>query len=654
MSERTTPKALSVSQENGTETSGEKMHQNEVTSKHFVATDGSAHPVVSFVDMDGDGDKDIVVDNMHSASSYWVENTHGVDAHAVFSQSIFKHIVPTAMGIGDIDSDGNLDMVLGYSTGAKIFLNDGYWSMQSVNAIMDNPSTIILQDFTEDGLTDILIQDERQLTLYQNMNGQFGAVTMSWPDLDQAPVFKVNEQSHVSLSMKTLAFDERRGVFGFNTLNGHSWKDAIGTREVGGTILVLADTNSDGVNDVFIQDEDGNKVWMESSDHGGVVFHHPGTAPGFDDSNNSASPIYTLHPDRSPSPLIPTSEHVDAVADVTPGPTAMSSPEPKPSLPDSPEASDQSTPDNATFDNDPKLSPDTGNREDASEFSPFPDKHSPTPPPPTVTTAEESSWQWDLTDDLYSSSFQAATGIEADFTGFDWTDSTMICSDVYYAESNYAGVYVVSFFGNDILMTGRGDDCVYAGGGKDLVMGGKGQDIIFGESGDDSLFGQSGPDFISGGGGKDFMFGGQHHDVLFGNSGHDTISGGDGDDYITGGKGDDLISGGNGMDNLRGDSGHDTFHFSSPLHGGDVISDFSTKDDTLEFSFGKDAAFYSVGDDRSTHFDGEGDAFIWEKSDSGGTLYYDEDVSTIGNEWHIADIYTTDEEELTVEDLIAT
>lgn len=135
--------------------------------------------------------------------------------------------------------------------------------------------------------------------------------------------------------------------------------------------------------------------------------------------------------------------------------------------------------------------------------------------------------------------------------------------------------YVVDSLGDDVVDTGAsGGDIVIAkiswtmgediellqlglghidGTGNGLgnyIHGGSGANVLNGLGGDDTLSGMAGHDTLNGGDGDDYMEGGANND---------TLNGGDGIDYLDGGAGNDYLDGGGGSDIMIGGLGNDTY-----------------------------------------------------------------------------------------------
>jgi Ca2+-binding RTX toxin-like protein len=179
------------------------------------------------------------------------------------------------------------------------------------------------------------------------------------------------------------------------------------------------------------------------------------------------------------------------------------------------------------------------------------------------------------------------------------------------------------------ILGNAGANKLEGGAGADTLLGGRGDDTLLGEEGDDSLSGGSGADALVGGAGNDvfqisdalaqafearnggtdlvqssvsFTLGNHLENLLLtgngaiggagnglanvitGNNAANTLSGGDGADTLFGGGGADTLLGGDGGDELTGAAGADRFLFGSLAERGDVITDFTPRQDILAVS----------------------------------------------------------------------
>jgi Ca2+-binding RTX toxin-like protein len=82
------------------------------------------------------------------------------------------------------------------------------------------------------------------------------------------------------------------------------------------------------------------------------------------------------------------------------------------------------------------------------------------------------------------------------------------------------------------------------------VEGSDFSDNLTGNTGNNKLIGGLGDDAIFGKGGNDKIIGGQGADRLYGDAGNDILQGGDGSDYIRGGAGADILDGGADIDRI--------------------------------------------------------------------------------------------------------
>jgi Ca2+-binding RTX toxin-like protein len=102
--------------------------------------------------------------------------------------------------------------------------------------------------------------------------------------------------------------------------------------------------------------------------------------------------------------------------------------------------------------------------------------------------------------------------------------------------------------GDDTLNGLDANDVLNGGDGGDTLNGGSANDILNGEDGADILNGDAGNDKLNGGAGIDTLTGGIGNDRMDGGSEDDGLDGGDGNDYLDGGTGADAMTGGAGSD----------------------------------------------------------------------------------------------------------
>ena len=172
--------------------------------------------------------------------------------------------------------------------------------------------------------------------------------------------------------------------------------------------------------------------------------------------------------------------------------------------------------------------------------------------------------------------------------------------------------------GNDLLWGSGGDDILQGGAGADRFYGGGGQDTASyadsaegvtvhlhnlkargGDAQGDTFEGRatnslSDVEHLTGSAHNDILAGDRRDNILDGAAGNDTLYGGpgggddvlvgnEGNDRLFGGLGDDRLAGGPGNDRLAGGPDADVFVFESG-HGADTIIDFSDTEDRIDLT----------------------------------------------------------------------
>jgi Ca2+-binding RTX toxin-like protein len=241
----------------------------------------------------------------------------------------------------------------------------------------------------------------------------------------------------------------------------------------------------------------------------------------------------------------------------------------------------------------------------------------------------------------------ADQGTDIVFTSVDFALSNGQSIEVLRAAAGAAGLTLI---GNDLdntLFGGSGDDHLFGNGGNDRLEGGGGEDSLNGGGGSDRYVVDSAGDrvfedegqgrdvvyakvdfslaagqsieviFVVGDGAGRALTGNELANQIFGAGGDDDLAGAADKDRLDGGEGDDVLTGGLGRDQLIGGLGSDRFVFGSVAEIGrtastsDRVLDFEVGLDRLDLSGldalpdGEDDVFSFIGSDAFSHSAGE-------------------------------------------------
>ena len=245
--------------------------------------------------------------------------------------------------------------------------------------------------------------------------------------------------------------------------------------------------------------------------------------------------------------------------------------------------------------------------------------------------------------------FQSASGGDATgdvISGFENVSGSIHADTLSGNDQNN---YLIGRAGNDVLAGGDGNDVLRGGTDADTLSGGDGIDWVQyidsstgvtvdlnGVAGFQSATGGdatgdviSGFERVSGSNHADALTGNDEDNILLGRAGNDVLTGGAGSDILNGGAGNDILNGGAGADTLTGTSGIDWAQYNGSSAGvmidlsviagfqsasggdaaGDVISGFenvsgSASADTLTGNNGNNYLIGRAGNDVLTGGDG--------------------------------------------------
>jgi len=200
------------------------------------------------VDLDLDGDLDVLAANYYDHETIWLENQNG---------QFVRHFItdladgPIRVKAGDMDNDGDLDVVISdYSAVNGVVVATNFsqateWEVESVFTNYDGAWNISLVDINEDGLLDILTSShyEGSIDWLENTGESF--IHHHHIDLDFARDIQIADVNN----------DGRLDLIVVTYWDGIYWYDHVGNNWVQNTVnaefehtsyLVAADVDGDG------------------------------------------------------------------------------------------------------------------------------------------------------------------------------------------------------------------------------------------------------------------------------------------------------------------------------------------------------------------------------------------------------------------------
>ncbi len=222
-------------------------------SERFIyALDVGSESIPTFADLDGDGDLDLLVSNKldpndnRTARMYRFENVGSAQAPSFRERERIElftmyHYAPA---MGDLDDDGDLDMLLGtWNKGVALYMNEG--SRHQPNFVLADTTLVkltrgsnsapALTDVDGDGDLDLFIgESSGELNFYRNVG------------TPQAPSFELVSDNFLEIDAG------RRSFPAFADMDGDGDEDLLLGRESGGVLLFLREGRTS--DPVFVQD----------------------------------------------------------------------------------------------------------------------------------------------------------------------------------------------------------------------------------------------------------------------------------------------------------------------------------------------------------------------------------------------------------------
>ena len=156
-----------------------QLQFQELPRKGLPVASGDTNSV-ALVDIDGDGDLDMVVGNRGGSgrqTRLYLNSGTGTFTDATAQRMPVDDDETTSLAIGDVDGDGDLDMVVGnwgqFGQQNRLYLNNGTGTFTDATAQRmpvddDYTSSLVLGDVDGDGDLDMVVGNRLQNLLYLN------------------------------------------------------------------------------------------------------------------------------------------------------------------------------------------------------------------------------------------------------------------------------------------------------------------------------------------------------------------------------------------------------------------------------------------------------------------------------------------------------
>lgn len=243
---------------------------------HVVEPDNLGLSAAYFVDINGDGLKDIITFSTNYGV-FWYENLNGLglfgEKNIVDGTSSSNSFYPI-----DIDSDGNVDIVIAESV-SKIawFKNDGQGNFGSENLLDTDlfyAYNVTGVDIDNDGDNDLVVADFNKIVWYENLDGlgNFGPqkiIDDQDVDADHMVFYDMDGDGNLDLIASIWTLQQ---VVWYSNTDGNgifSERRVIGP---GSLIYNVDDIDNDGDFDVISPLKNGNKItWFENNGSLGIT-----------------------------------------------------------------------------------------------------------------------------------------------------------------------------------------------------------------------------------------------------------------------------------------------------------------------------------------------------------------------------------------------
>lgn len=262
-------------------------------------TDADDTNAVVLGDIDQDGYMDLIAGNDGLNRIY--SNTGGNDVFPVNGIDIGADTDDTqSLALGDLDGDGDLDLVAGNNGANKVYYydsgSDTFPTSGSGIGISDNDNTqsVALGDVDNDGDLDLITGNNglNKLYLYDSLNNTFpdsGTVVGIADTDDTREVVLADMNNDENLDLVVANYGTTNKLY-LNS-GGNGFLSAVNIGSIGRNTrgIAVGDIDNDGDNDVVSGDESGSQANQVFLNNGSGGFPVSGSDVGVDDKESTSS-----------------------------------------------------------------------------------------------------------------------------------------------------------------------------------------------------------------------------------------------------------------------------------------------------------------------------------------------------------------------------
>ncbi|MCG8059007.1 MAG: FG-GAP-like repeat-containing protein, partial [Candidatus Thiodiazotropha endolucinida] len=253
---------------------------------HTITSAANGAASVTTVDMDGDGDLDVVSASQNDNKIAWYENDGGQNftAHTISTAASGAFAVTTA----DVDGDGDMDVLSASITDDKIawYENDGNenFTAHTITLSADIAASVAAADVDGDGDIDVLsasVGDDRVVWYENDGNENFSTRTITSSAVGASFITTVDLDEDGDLDVLSTSTFDNRVAWYENDGNENFTTHTVTTSATEARQVIAADVDGDGDLDLLSASRSSDKLaWYENDGFENFTLHTITAAAG--------------------------------------------------------------------------------------------------------------------------------------------------------------------------------------------------------------------------------------------------------------------------------------------------------------------------------------------------------------------------------------